>query len=115
MQGGGHHCGRPRPHFGQERAAIAGTPTEWAYTSGKQYSDPFNQVELDAVIVTPTGATERVPAFWAGGSTWRVRYAPPAPGNYKIHSVCSDTANKDLHQVTSVLKAEPYCRRQSAL
>ena len=29
-------------------------------------------------------------------------------GSYKIHSVCSDTANKDLHQVTSVLKAVPY-------
>jgi hypothetical protein len=94
--------------LGQERAATTGTATEWSYTSGKQYNDPFNQLELDAVIVTPAGREERVPAFWAGGSTWRVRYAPPAPGTYKIHSVCSDTANKDLHQVTSVLKAEAY-------
>ena len=52
--------------LGQERAAIAGTPTEWAYTSGKQYADPFNQVDLDVVIVTPIGKEERVPAFWAG-------------------------------------------------
>lgn len=94
--------------LGQERSATAGTPTEWSYTSGKQYNDPFNQVELDAVIVTPAGTEERVPAFWAGGSTWRVRYAPPAPGAYKIHSVCSDTSNKDLHQVTSALKVEAY-------
>jgi hypothetical protein len=93
---------------GQERAATTGTPTEWSYTSGKQYNDPFNQVELDAVIVTPAGTEERVPAFWAGGSTWRVRYAPPSPGTYKIHSVCSETSNKDLHQVVSSLKAEAY-------
>ena len=94
--------------LGQDRAAITGTPTEWSYTSGKQYSDPFNQVDVDVVITTPQGLEERVPAFWAGGSTWRVRYAPPVPGSYKIRSICSDTTNKDLHQVSSALKAEPY-------
>src|SRR5271168_1954495 len=63
-----------------EKFAAAGVPTEWAYTSGKQYSDAFNDVEVDAVVTLPSGQEERIPAFWAGGSTWRARYAPPAPG-----------------------------------
>ena len=94
--------------LGQDKVATTGTATEWSYSSGKQYSDPFNQVDVDVIVTTPQGHEERVPAFWAGGSIWRVRYAPPAPGTYRLRSVCSDTANKDLHNVTSVLNAEAY-------
>jgi Protein of unknown function (DUF4038)/Domain of unknown function (DUF5060) len=92
----------------EERVASTGAPTEWSYTSGKQYSDPFNQVELDAIITLPSGQEERVPGFWAGGSTWRVRYAPPTPGTYRIKSVCSDAGNHDLHGQALTLKVEPY-------
>jgi Protein of unknown function (DUF4038)/Domain of unknown function (DUF5060) len=92
----------------QERVATSGQPTEWSYTSGKQYSDPFNQVDVDAVITLPSGQQERMPAFWAGGSTWRVRYAAPAPGVYKIRSACSDTTNHDLHDRVSALTVQPY-------
>ena len=83
--------------LGQDQAAASGAPAEWSYMSGKQYSDPFNQVDVDAMITLPSGQQDRVPAFWAGGSTWRVRYAPPVPGLYRIRSVCSDTKNRDLH------------------
>ncbi len=92
----------------EERPAIAGVATEWAYESGKQYTDPFNQTDVDAVITLPSGNEERVPAFWAGGSTWRVRYAPPAPGTYKVKSACTDAGNRDLHGQTLTLHAEPY-------
>ncbi len=94
--------------LGQDKVATTGTATEWSYSSGKQYSDPFNQVDVDVIVTTPKGHEERVPAFWAGGSIWRVRYAPPVPGTYRLRSVCSDTANKDLHNVSSVLNAEAY-------
>src|SRR5882757_7744845 len=92
----------------QERVAASNEPTEWSYTSGKQYSDPFNQVDVDAVITLPSGQQERMPAFWAGGSTWRVRYAAPAPGLYRIRSVSSDTSNHDLHDRASTLTVQPY-------
>jgi len=92
----------------QDRVASSGAPTEWSYTSGKQYSDPFNQVDVDAIITLPSGQEERVAAFWAGGSTWRVRYAPPAPGLYRVRSVCNDTRNRDLHDRASTLNVEPY-------
>jgi hypothetical protein len=94
--------------FGEERVATAGVATEWSYTSGKQYSDPFNQVEVDAIVTLPSGQEERIPAFWSGGSTWRVRYAPPAPGLYKIRSDSTDAANHDLHGQAFTLNVEAY-------
>src|SRR5579863_8149056 len=92
----------------QERAATAGTPTEWAWTSGRQYDDPFNQVDVDAIVTLPSGAEERIPGFWSGGSTWRLRYAPPAAGTYKVRSVCSDANNRDLHDQHLTLHVDPY-------
>jgi hypothetical protein len=92
----------------EERAATAGTPTEWSYTSAKQYSDPFNQIEIDAAITLPSGQEERIPAFWAGGSTWKVRYSPPVPGIYKVRAICSDTSNRSLNGQKFTLNAEAY-------
>lgn len=92
----------------EDRAAIAGVATEWSYASGKSYTDPFNEVDVDAVITTPAGAEERVPGFWSGDSTWRVRYAPAQPGRYTVRSRCSDTANADLHGQSMTLDVVPY-------
>src|SRR5580658_2129852 len=102
-----------KPGFGEEKAAISGSPTEWSYASGKQYSDPFNQVEVDAIVTLPSGQEERIPAFWAGGSTWRVRYAPPVPGLYKVRSDSTDAANRDLHGQTFTLNVQPYSGQNS--
>ncbi len=49
--------------LGQDQVAASGAPTEWSYTSGKQYSDPFNQVEVDAMITLPSGQQERMPGI----------------------------------------------------
>ena len=82
--------------------------SEWSYRSGQPYADPFNEIELDAVIEGPGGQTWRVPAYWAGGSEWRVRFAPPVPGEYKITTACTDTGNPDLHGQSLRLEARPY-------
>src|ERR1700733_6140342 len=65
------------------RMAEQHEPIEWGYTSQKTYSDPFNEVDVDVVFTNETGGQWRVPTFWAGGNEWRVRFAPPQPGNYK--------------------------------
>src|SRR4051794_6341206 len=64
--------------------AAQGCPAEWSYTSSKQYPDPFNDVDLDVVVTLPSGKEEKVPAFWAGGTTWRVRYAAPETGRCRL-------------------------------
>lgn len=82
--------------------------SEWGYHSHRQYADPFNEVELDLVATGPDGGKWRVPAFWAGGSEWRVRFTPPNSGTYTFTTDCSDPDNPDLHGQQGELTAEAY-------
>lgn len=82
--------------------------TEWSYTAGKPYADPYNAVELDVIFTDPHGAERRVPAFWAGGQTWTVRYASPLTGTHRYRTVCSDAGNGDLHRQEGTLEVLPY-------
>jgi hypothetical protein len=82
--------------------------SEWRYRSSQTYADPFNEIELDGLIDGPGGQSWRVPAYWAGGSEWRLRFAPPLPGKYKITTACTDTANAGLHGRQAHLEARPY-------
>lgn len=82
--------------------------SEWTFCSAKTYADPFNDVALDVVVTCPTGEEHRVPAFWSGGQTWRVRYAPSQPGTYRYRTVCSDVSNAGLHGQEGVLEVAPY-------
>ncbi|HIE28266.1 TPA: DUF4038 domain-containing protein [Candidatus Poribacteria bacterium] len=82
--------------------------TEWSFASSKTYHDPFNEVTLDVMFTDPDGEEHRAPAFWAGERTWRVRYTSPKVGAHRWRSVCSDTANPDLHGREGVLEVKHY-------
>jgi uncharacterized protein DUF4038/uncharacterized protein DUF5060 len=92
----------------QAREALQHCVTEWSFASGKAYRDPFNEIELDVVFRGPGGEEDRVPAFWSGQQSWRIRYAPKTPGKYSWRTVCSDTSNADLHGRTGSLDVAPY-------
>ncbi len=81
---------------------------EVSFTSAKDYADPFNHVTLDAVFTTPDGRLLRMPAFWAGAGSWRVRYASPVVGRHTYRTECSDTANAALHGVSGEIEVRPY-------
>ena len=78
---------------------------EWSYTSAKNYADPFNEVELDVVLTHEEGQEWRVPAYWAGGQEWRVRFAPPLPGSYQATAIFSDSQEP---AASDSLQAAPY-------
>ncbi len=84
------------------------TVFEWGYTSGKVYSDPFNEVTLDVVITAPDGTESVIPAFWAGGQAWGVRFAASQAGRYSFCTVCSDPANAALHEQRGTVVVDPY-------
>ena len=48
--------------------------------------NPFDYMQNDirVTFTTPEGKTDIVPAFYDGGSTWRVRYTPKSKGKYSI-------------------------------
>ncbi|MFQ6095962.1 MAG: DUF4038 domain-containing protein, partial [Candidatus Bathyarchaeia archaeon] len=81
---------------------------EWLLPSKKEYSDPFNQVELSAVFTDPEDEEKVVPAFWAGGNFWGIRYASHKVGRHHFRTVCSDKSNLDLHGQEGVLEVIPY-------
>lgn len=70
---------------------------EIAFTAARAHPDAFASVELDVIFVSPDGSVFRVPAFWAGGDQWKVRYASPVVGVHRYRSVCSVTDDDGLH------------------
>ncbi|HVN03948.1 MAG TPA: DUF4038 domain-containing protein [Bryobacteraceae bacterium] len=100
---------------GQAPAMMARELTEWIFVSRKPYQDPFNEIEVDAVVRDPQGREQRVPGFWAGGQEWRVRSAADTPGRYSYETVCSDRSNPDLHGRRGTMEVLPYAGANALL
>lgn len=81
---------------------------EWTVTSGKAYADPFNEADVDAVVTAPDGSVQRVPAFWAGGRTWRVRYSSVQAGTHRWRIEASDRSNAELNGVAGSIEVTRY-------
>ncbi|MBI5833981.1 MAG: DUF4038 domain-containing protein [Armatimonadetes bacterium] len=84
---------------------------ERAFISTVAYTDPFGEVTLDALVTDPAGVTRRVPAFWAGGDAWKVRYASPLAGEHTLVTACSDPANAGLHAQTATITVSEAAER----
>ncbi len=76
--------------------------------TGANYDDPFNGVELDAVFTDPSGKQLKVPAFWAGGDTWKIRYSSPLQGTHSFTTVCSQAGDRDLHNIKGKVEVSKY-------
>lgn len=81
---------------------------EWIFYSEKEYADPFNDVEINAIFTDPDGEEIVVPAFWLGGNFWGIRYASHKIGRHRFQTVCSDKSNLSLHNQEGVLEVIPY-------
>jgi len=81
---------------------------EWSFTSSKAHNDPFNEVELSVRFILENGEEQLVPAFWAGGKNWRVRFASPKIGSYHFQTICSDPSDSGLHDQESDFKVKRY-------
>ncbi len=77
---------------------------EIALVSEKTYHNPFQEIELDAMVTQPDGSQLRVPAFWSGSNRWCFRYASPTPGQITWRTECSDTGNPKLHGVAGKIQ-----------
>ena len=100
--------GSATPVNAAAKTTPANVMTELTFDSAKDYSDPFNQVELDVAFIDPSGKEFRVPAFWGGGKTWRVRYASGHPGTHRYETHCSDKSNPGLHGKKGAVEVIPY-------
>ena len=101
---------------------------ETSFRAAGDYTNPYdpNQIDVMATFTGPRGATYEVPAFFmrpfqqvctedceveelemAGPSEWRVRFSPPAPGEWQVTVSARDrtgfasTVYEDTFRVTS--------------
>ena len=86
----------------------ANVMTEISFVAQRAHDDPFNTVSLDVVFSDPNGKTLLVPAFWAGGKKWKVRYASSSVGLHHFRSECSDTRDTGLHGITGEVQINAY-------
>jgi hypothetical protein len=71
---------------------------EQAFRSSLIYSNALQQATVTVMFTSPQGEVSRVPGFWDGGRTWRVRFSPTQAGHWTFQTICSHTANEGLHQ-----------------
>lgn len=77
---------------------------EAAFTASRDYPNPLKE-EVLVHFHGPEGASDDVPAFWAGGRTWKVRYSPDRTGAYRYHTEASDGG---LNGQTGQFTVAPY-------
>ena len=85
---------------GDSAANIVATTERWeifgtSFETTKDYANPFTDVEVN-VIFQHDDTRWTVPAFWAGGRKWTVRFAPPEIGQYAYRVESTDKSNADL-------------------
>ena len=81
---------------------------EMTFLSAEHYRQPFLDAELSGVFMSAEGQEIRVPGFWAGGNVWKLRFAPPTEGVWRLRTVCSDESNEGLHGRTEEIGVAPY-------
>ena len=72
------------------------------------YVNPYTDVDVTVTFRGPDSATIVRPAFWDGGSTWKVRFAPTMVGTWQWRSVCSHPTDAGLHDQHGAVTCVPY-------
>ena len=86
----------------------ANVPVEISFVAQRPHADPFHDVTLDVVFTDPAGAVKKVPAFWAGGDRWKVRYASPLVGTHRWRSAANDAEDKGLDEREGTVEVAAY-------
>lgn len=83
---------------------------EWEFQAANDYSeaDAFSKVRLDVKFTSESGKTYVMPAFWDGGKTWRVRFAPVEAGKWSFQTQCSESSDAGLNAQNGHFVCVPY-------
>ncbi len=82
---------------------------EMELISTKEYEDPVYTVDLDVVFHhKASGKTLVIPAFWDGGTSFKVRFTPTEVGEWSFYTVCTDPENDGLHHRAGTVTCSAY-------
>ena len=76
--------------------------------SQTEYANPLWDATVRVSFTSPSGNVRTIDAFWDGGKTWRVRFAPDELGAWRWKSSCTSTDNKGLHGQTGGFACVAY-------
>ena len=62
----------------------------------KEYSSPFEDVDVFGIFTAPDGSELKLLGFWDGDGKWIVRFAPTMTGVWKYRIESTDAENKDF-------------------
>jgi hypothetical protein len=57
---------------------------EWSLVSSTAYSNPFGDLIVEGMFTSPGGAVSRMPAYYDGNGTWRLRFSPNEAGTWHV-------------------------------
>lgn len=84
------------------------TVAEATLESARDYANPLQDLTVRARVTAPSGAEQAVDAFWDGGRTWRLRFCPDEPGDWRWRSESSETRDDRLHGREGAVRCVPY-------
>jgi len=85
------------------------TTHEIALTAASDYENAYTDVDVWAVFTNERGDSLVRPAFWDGGYTWKVRFAPiDSNAVWKWQSFASQATDQGLHGISGQLQSVPY-------
>ena len=77
-------------------------------TAAKPHPGPFRTVDVTATFTGPRGERIVRPAFWDGGSSWRIRFAPVAVGQWTYATSATDPSDPGLNGQSGAVRCLPY-------
>jgi hypothetical protein len=78
---------------------------EFSFENGREVHNPYTDVDAEAIFRGPGGVEIRRPAFWDGGQTWRVRFAPTHPGVWRYTLSSNGVFDTGLNGSTGELRS----------
>lgn len=87
---------------------VVNVPEELTFTASRPPEPTALEPTLEAEFTRPDGSRCTVPGFWAGGTTWKVRYASAAPGTHHWRTIFSNQEEKGVHAVEGTVEVVSY-------
>ena len=84
------------------------TTHEIAFQSAGTYANPYRDVDVWAHFENDAGQRLVRPAFWDGGTTWKVRFAPPDAGRTWTWRSEASVTDAGLAGRTGMLRSTTY-------
>ena len=97
-----------KPTSSQEKEFHEYQRVELSFKSDSIYAEPSADINFKAVFSSPSGNEIEQYGFWDGDSIYKIRFASPEAGRWGYRTICSDTANRGLHNRTGSIEVNKY-------